>query len=243
MSYVTFQAYGYYTSGIWRVILNVAALLGVMVHEFSHLVVTLICGLPVEALKIRWRHPKTHEIAPNGAVGTGDFPHLSFIKGFMICFAPLLVSTFLIFGCMDIIFTIETTWFIQAGAIFFIVSLVLGAAPSQKDLSNLARSVANDPLLGLAQASCYGLSVYIGVRFIDFSTLTLTFEFMYYALYFLASIVIYFVFFLSVKWTSRGIKAIYRKLSVGDNISSNKSLTRKRIKSKKDPRENEGEWW
>ena len=243
VSYIAFQAYGYYSSGIWRARLNMAAFLGVIVHEFSHLIVTLLCRLPVQALEIRWRHPKTNWIAPNGAVGTGDFSHRSFIKGFMICFAPLLVSTFLIFGCMDILFTIETTWFIQAGAIFFIVSLVLGAAPSQKDLSNLAHSVANDPFLGLAQASCYGLSVYIGVRFVDFSSLTLPFEFMYYALYFLASIVVYFMIFFSVKWTTRGIRAIYRKLSSGDTVSSNKSLTRKRIKSKTDPRENEGEWW
>ena len=241
-SYILFRLYGRYSDGIWRAILNTAAFIGVIVHEFSHLIVTLLCGLPVESLEIRFKDPQTHVIAPHGSVGTGDFPHRSFIKGFMICFAPLLVSTFLIFGCMDIIFTIQTAWFIKAVAFFLGISLVLGASPSKPDLSNVARSMANDPVLGLAQASCYGLSVYIGIQFINFSGLVLPFEFMYYALYFFASIVVYLVIFFSVKWTGMGIRAIYRKLS-RNKILSTRSLMRKRIKSKKPPKEEEGEWW
>ena len=243
ISYVVYHLYGYYARGIGRAVLNVLAFLGVIVHEFSHLIVTILCGLPVEQLEIRWRHPQANVIAPNGSIATGDFPHRSFIKGFMICFAPLLVSTFLIFGCIDIIFTIETAWYIKTGTICFGVSLLLGAAPSKTDLSNFGYSFANDPVLGFSQASCYGLSVFIGIRFINLSGLILPFEFMYYALYFLASIVIYFIIFHTLKWTGMGIRAIYRKISHRDNSLSNRSLSRKRIKSKKPSKEKEGEWW
>jgi hypothetical protein len=243
VSYVVFHLYGYYSRGLGRAILNVLAFFGVIVHEFSHLLVTIICGLPVEQLKIRWRHPPTNIVLPNGSVATGDFPHRSFIKGFMICFAPLLVSTFLIFGCLDIIFTIETAWYIKIATICFGVSLVLGASPSKADLSNLGYSIANDPVLGLTQASCYGLSVYIGIRFIDLSRLLLPFEFMYYILYFFSSIIIYFIIYYSLKWTGMGIRAMYRKVSHRDNSLSNRSLNRKRIKSKKHPKEKEEEWW
>ena len=242
VSYIMFRLYSRYSSGIWRALLNVTFFFGVIVHEFSHLIVAILCGLPIESLKIRFRIPQTSMIAPHGSVKAGDFPHRSFIKGFMICFAPLLVSTFLIFGCMDIIFTIETAWFIKAAAIFLGISLVLGASPSKPDISTVAYSIANDPALGIAQASCYGFSVYLGIRFIDFSGLALPFEFMYYALYFLTSIVIYLVIFFSVKWTGMGIRAIYRKLS-RNTILSTRSLTRKRIKPKKSPKEEEGEWW
>ena len=242
VSYIMFHLYSRYSRGIWRALLNIAFFVGVIVHEFSHLIVTILCGLPVESLKIRLMDPNTGIISPHGAVGTGDFPHRSFIKGFMICFAPLLVSTFLIFGCIDIFFLIETAWFIKAGVAFFGVSLVLGASPSNGDLSNLARSITNDPMLGISQASCYGISVYIGIQFINFSELTLPFEFMYYALYFLASLVIYFVIFFSIKWTGMVIRAIYRKLS-RNRILSARSLTRKRVKSKNPPKEEEGEWW
>ena len=242
VSYIVFYLYALYARGIIRGILNVAFFIGVIVHEFSHLIVTVLCGLPVERLEIRFRDPHIHVVSPSGAVSTGDFPHRSFIKGFMICFAPLLVSTFLIFGCIDIFFLVETEWFINLGVFFFGVSLVLGAAPSKGDLSNILHSIANDPVLGLAQASCYGLSVYIGIQFINFSGLVLPFEFMYYALYFFASIVVYLVIFFSVKWTGMGIRAIYRKLS-RNKILSTRSLMRKRIKSKKPPKEEEGEWW
>jgi len=242
VSYIAFHLYSRYASGIWRALLNIAFFVGVIVHEFSHLIVTLLCGLPVESLNIRLMDPNTGLISPHGAVGTDDFPHRSFIKGFMICFAPLLVSTFLLFGCIDIFFLIETAWFIKGCVVFFGISLVLGASPSNGDLSNLGHSMVNDPVLGLAQALCYGLSVYIGIQFINFSMLALPFEFLYYALYFLASLVVYFVIFFSVKWTGLGMRAIYRKLS-RNSILSTKSLTRKRIKSKKPPKEEEGEWW
>lgn len=242
VSYIAVHLYWRYSRGVGRAILNILAFFGVIVHEFSHLIVTVICGLPVEKLEIRWKDPRSQKISPNGKVGTGDFPHRSFIKGFMICFAPLLVSSFLLFGCLDLIFTIETAWYIKLGTAFFGVSLILGASPSKADLSNLAYSIANDPILGLAQASCYGLSVYLGIYVIDVSEMVLAFEFMYYALYFFASILIYIMIFYSLKWTGRGIRALYRRCSHKENSLSNRSLKRKRIMVKKPPKEKEGEW-
>jgi hypothetical protein len=242
-SYVLFHLYGYYARGIIRAVLNVCAFIGVIVHEFSHLIVTVLCGLPVEQLEIRWRHPQVNVIAPHGSVRQGDFPRRTFMKGFMICFAPLLVSTFLIFACIDILTLIETAWYINIGTLFFIGSVVLGAAPSKADLSNIGLAIANDPILGLSQATCYGISVFIGIQFINLSKLVLPFEFMYYALYFFASIMIYFIIFYSLKWTGMGIRAIYRKVARRDNELSNRSLKRRRIKSKKPPKEKEGEWW
>jgi hypothetical protein len=243
VSYLLYHLYGYYAKGMIRAILNVCAFIGVIVHEFSHLIVTVLCGLPVEQLEIRWRHPQVNIIAPHGSVTQGEFPRRTFMKGFMICFAPLLVSTFLIFICIDILVYIETAWYINVAIFCFGASVLLGAAPSKADLSNISHAIANDPVLGLAQASCYGLSLYIGIRFVDLSKLDLPFEFMYYALYFFSSIIIYFVIFYSLKWTGMGIRRIYRKLFLKDKSLSNRSLNRNRIKSKKHPKEKEGEWW
>ena len=120
-------------------------------------------------------------------------------------------------------------------------SVVISFSPNI--IGSFGYSFANDPVLGFSQASCYGLSVFIGIRFINLSGLILPFEFMYYALYFLASIVIYFIIFHTLKWTGMGIRAIYRKISHRDNSLSNRSLSRKRIKSKKPSKEKEGEWW
>jgi hypothetical protein len=231
------------TRGIIHTVLNILLFLGVIVHEFSHLIVSLICGVPVERIKIKWRSSDGFRVAPHGSITTGNFPHESFMKGLMISFAPLLVSTFLFFGCIDIITIINTSFYIKIFAIIFAISLILTAAPSKQDLNVVAWAISNDSLLALFQATCFGISLFFSITLVNFSKFQLPFEFIYYMLYFLVSIVLYFVIFYSLKWTGLGIWAIYRKLSRRDNSLSNRSLNRKRIKSKKHPKEKEGEWW
>ncbi len=232
-----------FARGVFRACLNILFFLGVIVHEFSHFIVSLICGVPVERIEIRWRSSNGFSIGPHGSIATGDFPHRSFMKGLMISFAPLLMSTFLLFGCIDIISVIKTSFFIKILAIIFAISLLLTAAPSKQDLNVVVLAVSNDTLLAFFQAACFGISLLFSITLINFSKFQLPFEFMYYILYFLASIVVYFVIFYSLKWTGMGIWTIYRKLSRRDNSLSNRSLNRKRIKSKKHPKEKEGEWW
>lgn len=232
-----------FARGTVRACLNILFFLGVIVHEFSHLIVSLICGVPVERIEIRWRSYNGYSISPRGSITTGDIPHRSFMKGLMISFAPLLMSTFLFFGCIDIITVIKTSFFIKIFAIVFAVSLLLTAAPSKQDLNVVALAVSNDTLLAFFQVACFGISLLLSITLINFSKFQLPFEFMYYVLYFLASIAIYFVIFYSLKWTGRGIWSIYRKISHRDNSLSNRSLSRKKIKSKKPPKEREGEWW
>jgi hypothetical protein len=229
--------------GVVRTSLNILFFLGVIVHEFSHLIVSLICGVPVEQIEIKWRSPDGFRVAPHGSISTGDVPHRSFMQGLMISFAPLLVSTFLFFGCIDIITIINTNFFIKIFAIVFAISLLLTAAPSKQDLNVVAWAISNDTLLALFQAACFGVSLLFSITLINLSKVQLPFEFMYYMLYFLASIIIYFVSFYSLKWTGMGLLAIYRKIFRRDNSLSNRSLNRKRIKSKKHPKEKEGEWW
>jgi hypothetical protein len=244
--WITSQLVWYLSSlvrGVVRTGLNILFFLGVIVHEFSHLIVSLICGVPVERIEIKWRGSDGFGVAPHGSIATGDVPHESFMQGLMISFAPLLVSTFLFFGCIDIITIINTSFFIKIFATFLAISLLLTAAPSKQDLNVVAWAISNDILLAFFQAACFGISLLFSITFINFSKFQLPFEFMYYMLYFLVSIIVYFVTFYSLKWTGRGIWKIYRKISHRDDSLSNRSLNRKRIKSKKPPKEKEGEWW
>ena len=136
--WITSQLVWYLSSlvrGEVRTGLNILFFLGVIVHEFSHLTVSLICGVPIERIEIKWRSPDGFSVAPHGSITTGDRPHKSFMQGLMISFAPLLVSTFLFFGCIDIITIINTSFFIKIFAIFLAISLILTAAPSKQDLN------------------------------------------------------------------------------------------------------------
>lgn len=244
--WITSQLAWYLTSlarGVVRTGLNILFFFGVIVHEFSHLIVSVICGVPVERIEIKWRSPDGFAVAPHGKIATGDNPHESFMQGLMISFAPLLVSTFLFFGCIDIITIINTIFFIKIFAIFLAISLILTAAPSKQDLNVVAWAISNDTMLAFFQAACFGISLLFSITLMNFTKFQLPFEFMYYMLYFLASIVVYFILYYSLKWTGMGIHAIYRKVSRRDNSLSNRNLNRNRIKSKKHPKEKEGEWW
>ena len=232
-----------FARGLVRTGLNILFFLGVIIHEFSHLIVSLIVGIPVERIEIKWRSTDGFRVAPHGSITTADVPHESFMQGLMISFAPLLVSTFLFFGCIDIITIINTSFLIKIIAIFLAISLLLTAAPSKQDLNIIAWAISNDILLASFQAACFGISLFISITFINISEFQLPFEFLYYALYLIGSVVFYFLIYYSFKWTGRGIRFFYRKILHKDDSLSNRSLTRKRIKSKKPPKEKEGEWW
>ncbi|TFG18652.1 MAG: hypothetical protein EU533_07510 [Promethearchaeota archaeon] len=234
------------TRGPIRVGVYILFFLGVIIHEFSHLIASLICGVPVEGIEIKWKsgdETAPQEIAPHGSITPGDFRRSSFMQGLMISFSPLFVSTFLLLGCIDIITLIDVHCVIKTFTLFFAISLILTAAPSLQDLNMLIWAISNDILLSLFQFTCYAISLFFSIIFLNFSLLSLPFEFMYYILYFVGSIMLYFIIFYSSKWMGRGIRAIYRILLYRDGFLSNRYRTRRRINSKKAPKEKKSEWW
>ncbi|MHA1191003.1 MAG: hypothetical protein ACTSP9_01750 [Promethearchaeota archaeon] len=225
------------STGIIRFIVNILFFFGVFVHEFSHLMFCFIFRVPTNGMKIYFMDRERGVVSPNGAVSVSEFPRMSMMQAFMVGIAPLFVSTFLFMICLDIIFTFETSLEIQVIILILAISIILTAAPSRPDVSHIFTAAAGEPIQSLLQFLCVIASLLISVSIVDLSGIIFQLEVFYYMSYFIVTILIYFIFVLSL----RMIRAIFRHVLPADNFSS-KQTQRKRHKPKKPPKHEEGSW-
>ena len=225
------------STGLIRFIVNILFFFGVFVHEFSHLMFCFIFRVPTNGMKIYFMDRERGVVSPGGYVNLAEGPRISMMQSLMIGIAPLFISTFLFMGCLDIIFTFETTLEVQIIVIILAISLVLTAAPSQVDISNIFKAAAGDPLQSFLQFLYIVASLFISIYIVDLSGIILPLEVLYYVSYFAFTIILYSIIILLV----RILKATFRHIFPVDSYSS-KQIQRKRHKPKKPPKHEEGSW-
>ncbi|MBY9017892.1 MAG: DUF3267 domain-containing protein [Candidatus Lokiarchaeota archaeon] len=223
--------------GLIRGIVNILFFFGVFVHEFSHLMFCFIFRVPTNGMKFQFIDREEGVVKPQGAVNVSEFSRMSMMQALMVGIAPLFVSTFLFMGCLDVIFTFETTFEVQIFIVIFAISLVLTAAPSWVDISNIFEAAAGEPLQSFLQFIYVVISLFISITILDLSDLILPIEVLYYVSYFALTIIIYSIIILLI----RMIRASFRHVFPSDNHSS-KQIQRKRHKPKKPPKHEEGSW-
>ena len=223
--------------GLIQFIVNIFFFFGVFVHEFSHLMFCFIFRVPTNGMKIYFMDRERGVVNPGGYVNLAEGPRISMMQSLMIGIAPLFISTFLFMGCLDIIFTFETTFEVQIFVIILAISLVLTAAPSQTDVSNILKAAAGDPVQSFLQFLYVVASLMISIYLVDLSGILLPLEVFYYVSYFALTIIMYSIIILIV----RMIRASFRHVFPADNYSS-KQIQRKRHKPKKPPKHEEGSW-
>lgn len=180
-------------------IFHILAFIGVFVHELSHYVMCVMVGVKPKTFKVKYRSESTGTVAPHGSVNTPEFEKLSFMQSFMISIAPLLISTFLFLFCLDIIFILKTNIWVKLIAGFFAISLLIGSRPSSTDISRISRSYSFNPRYSIYQIFLVLISMGIVLLFVDFSILSVPFEFLIYIIFLLSIIICYFI----LKYTFR----------------------------------------
>ena len=223
--------------GLIRVVFNILFFFGVFVHEFSHLMFCFIFRVPTNGMKFQFWDRKIGMVNPAGSVGLAEFPRMSMMQALMVGIAPLFVSTFLFMGCLDVIFTFETTFEIQVFVIILAISIFFTAAPSRTDVSIIFTSAAGDPLQSFLQFIYVVASLLISITIVDLSGIILPLEVLYYVSYFALTIIMYSI----IVFLIRVIRAAFRHAFPSGNYSS-KQITRKRHRPKKPPRNEEGSW-
>lgn len=230
-----------YTPGI-KTILDIMRFVGVVVHELAHYTLGILFGVKVGKFKVKYRSEQTHRVAPHGSVEDPEFHRNSFIQSFMMSFAPLFVSTFLLMFCLDIIFHIQTEIWIKILAILFGVSLLMGSKPSRQDVRCVGLSFKINPRYSLYQISLILISGLLVWVYIDLFFISLPFEVLYYIEYFIFLALFYFGFKSAFWVVGKIINGIASKAGKGVN-SSPKFLTRKRrLKEFKKQKEKEVQW-
>ncbi len=214
--------------GPFLVFLNILGFIGVLVHEISHYIFCVILGVPVERIRVYYRSRSTGIAAPNGYVKPKEPERVSFLQGFVVAIAPLLVSTWLFFLCLDI-FAIEgfEPWiYLLAGLMS--ISLLIGSSPSGPDIGFCYKRLMESPTYSLYQIVILFISILTVVFLINYSWMTFPFEFFHYIAQYITIGVLYFVY----KYVFRGMYLLMKKAGKSSTINVNK-ITRKRHKPMK----------
>ena len=134
------------------------AYIGIVIHEISHYLISLLVGIKPRKIEIKFRHEKMGFIAPHGRVLVKPE---SFLQAFLISFAPLYISTWLAVFFFNIT-AYSNYWFvIRFIACLLLISTIIGAAPSSADVSCFFRSVRHDPVYTLYQIFLIVISIFI----------------------------------------------------------------------------------
>lgn len=133
--------------------------IGVVIHELSHYVMSIVVGIPPERIAIKWRNESNGERNPQGYVKIKR--KASFLQAIVIGLAPLYISTWLIFLSIEVIFNPAFTPLIRIFAGFLCISLFLTAAPSSGDLRQITGSFREDPSNSWYQVFLISISMVI----------------------------------------------------------------------------------
>ena len=175
--------------------------IGVAIHEFSHYIMCLVVGIKPEGIEINWRVKETRQRDPHGKVSLKPY---SFFQAVLICLAPLYISTWLIFFSFTIIKNPNYNPVVRIIAIFFCISLFLGAAPSNTDFNIIPKIFRRYP-----QHSCYQIFLLVISVLISWGILMYTqVVFILDIFYYLAIIGLYLLLKFSFLGVSRGISEI-----------------------------------
>jgi hypothetical protein len=199
---------------------------GVIVHEVSHRTMCALTGVPAYNTRVRYRSKYSPEPNPGGAVSIQYPLQMTLLQGFLLCFAPLLFGTWIIYFLLQVSFNTFFEPIIRIIAAFCCISIFLAISPSNADLSMLKQSFQNDPTHSFYQIFLIILSFLITWIIIVVHNLVFPFEFLYYFIIILSYIVLkYSLLFIKIL-----IKKVYsRKGRIPSRIPT-KSLVRRRFK-------------
>ncbi|MFX0135024.1 MAG: hypothetical protein ACFFDN_15390 [Candidatus Hodarchaeota archaeon] len=153
--------------------------IGVIFHEVSHYVMSLVVGRIPEGIRIKWRDEKYRYRSPHGAVKSGK-PE-TFLQAIIISLAPLYISTWLIFFLwFGVVFNSAFNPVVRFIAGCICVSLFLTAAPSSGDIQMISKAFNEDPSHSWYQIFLIGISTFILWLFLTITHIIFFLDVFYY---------------------------------------------------------------
>jgi len=211
----------------YKAAFNVIAFIGVFVHEVAHYTVSLMVGVEPGKFRVKFKSESSPRVAPHGSVENPEFERNSFLQQLAASFAPMLMCTFLLMFCIDVVVNIQTDLIVNIVTVIFGISLLIGLEPSGQDVKVIGYSFKNDPRYSIYQICLLLGAIAIMWIFIDLYVLVLPFEVLYYVVYFVVLTCFYFGL-KGIFWiVGRTVKGIAKKMGKVQ-VASPKFLTRRR---------------
>lgn len=133
------------------IIYRILGFIGILIHELSHFTMCLLTGVRPTDFRISYRGQR-------GSVSVPFMERLTFLQGFLLCFAPLLISSYIAYLCIYVMFLTGTLFVFKVfcGAVF--ISILMHCRSSSADLRVFKKSFLDDPLYSLYQVGLVVLS-------------------------------------------------------------------------------------
>jgi len=172
-----------------------------------------------------------------GQVNLQPDPRISFLQALVVGLAPLFISFWIFFFLLHQIYNPNTTELIAALYIFFMISLILGSAPSKGDWSQIASAFTYDIEYTLYQLFLIAISVFSVWYIVATLQIPVIHEIINYIFIFIG----YYLLKYSFKGAYRGVNGLFKKLSL-PRYQSTKRLRRRRRWPCMETNEREVQW-
>ncbi len=131
--------------GPFKTPLNILGFIGVFIHELSHALLCVLCGIHVKEFSVKYRG------GIRGHVAIKDWEQESFLQAAIDSLAPLYVCTWLFFWFLEIAFDISQVVLFRVIAGFLCISVIIGAGPSNADFQQVYLGFKKDPSYAMYQ--------------------------------------------------------------------------------------------
>ena len=226
------------TSGTISIFFHAVAIVGIMIHELCHFIMCLLTRTRIERLSlISIKRPEENggkfglkgEVRVNGERTT-------FLKAFLIGFAPLFVMFWFFFFMWDLSKNPELEYVHVLFYVGIMFSTALGAGPSFQDLTTILRSFSYDIKYSFYQIFLLFIAIGTAMLVIDINQIVIIHELYVYVI---------ITFFYFVYKYSFLIVSHFLEPMLSDNYflkSLNRTEKPKRYKPKRPKKGEEGSW-
>lgn len=137
-----------------RILLQAMGTIGVLFHELAHFTMCLLTGVRPGKIKV------SHK-AQSGYVTIDPAERVSFLQTVMISFAPLLISSYIAYYCIYLIFLTNAMVLFKFVAGIIFISIILACTPSGPDLNTIREAFFDDPLYSWYQIGLVAISTLV----------------------------------------------------------------------------------
>ena len=209
-----------------KIVVQVIAIIGVIIHEISHVLMCLVTNTKIDSIVLlnKTENEGQSNKIYGGQVNIQPNPRLSFLQALVVGLAPLFISFWIFFFLLHQLYNPNTTELIAALYYFLMVSLILGSAPSKGDWSQIASAFTYDIEYTLYQLFLVAISVF----FVWYIVATLQISVIHEIINYIFIFISYYLLKYSFKGVNRGVNRIYKKFSL-PRYPSIKYLRKRRL--------------
>jgi len=222
-----------------KIAVQVVAIIGVIVHEISHVLMCIVTNTKINNVTLlkKVENERHSNKIYGGQVNIQPDPRISFLQALVVGLAPLFISFWIFFFLLSELFNPNIIDIVAIFYVFLMVSLLLGAAPSTGDLSQIASAFTYDIGYTFYQIFLVVISIFSVWIIITAQQIPIIHEIVNY----IFILLIYY----ALKYSFTGVNRLFHRIFKNRSLSVPNPIKRRRVMRQFHPkrtREKEAQW-